>query len=177
MALSLGLLAVIALVLVGMYGGVSFSPGGPSDGQTPSADITGGVQRAAPLVGFPVILPATVPAGWTPNSFSFTEQPGTAAAPPAVRVGWLTDSGRFITVVQSGGATTDVLTAELGAVAPPTGTEQVGGVEWTVTAGRRDELAWVRTSGDVTYVITGTASADDFRTLAEAVAAGPPVAK
>ena len=176
MAISLGLLAVIALVLVGMYGGVSFSPGGPSDGQTITADVAGGLQRAAPLVGFPVLVPAAVPAGWTANSFSFTERPGTAVAPPAVRAGWLTESGRFITVVQSGGPTADVLTAELGGAAPPTGTEQVDGADWTVTAGRRDEQAWVRTSGDVTFVITGTASADDFRTLAQAVATGTPVA-
>ena len=32
MALSLGLLAVVALVLVGMYGSVSFSPGRATDG-------------------------------------------------------------------------------------------------------------------------------------------------
>ncbi len=169
MALSVGLLAVITLVLVGMYGGVSFSPGGPSGGQVVATDVTGGLQKAEPLVGFPVVIPAGLPSGWTPNSFSFTEDPGSSTQPPAARAGWLTPEGRFITLVQSSGAVTDVLTAELGAAAPATGTVQASGQDWTVTAGRRAEQAWFRTSGDVTYLITGSASIDDFRTLAAQV--------
>jgi len=172
MALSLGLLAVVALVLYGMYGQVSFSPGGATQGQAPTADVTGGLQRAAPLVGFPVVIPAPLPDGWNANSFSFAEKPGTSTAPPTVRAGWLTPEGRFITVAQSNGATADVLVAELGAAGASTGTEQVGDEPWTVTTGRRGEAAWVRTDGDVTYLITGSAAAEDFRTLATAVAQG-----
>ncbi len=166
-------LAVVALVLVGMYGGVSFSPGQATDGQAPTADVTGGLQRAAPLMGFPVVIPGDLPTTWNPSSFSFTDKASaTADKPPAVRAGWLTEQGRFITVVQSDGVVADVLAAELGTVAPPTGTEQVGPAEWTVTSGRREEAAWLRTDGDVTFLITGTASPEDFRTLALAVAAG-----
>ena len=44
-----------------------------------------------------------------------------------MRAGWLTDQGRFITLVQSSGAAADVLVAEFGAAGPPTGTEPVGG--------------------------------------------------
>lgn len=163
------LLAVVALVLVGMYGSVSFSPGRPTDGQTLTADITGGLQRAEPLVGFPVVVPADLPADWTPSSFSFTEKPGTAAAPPAVRGGWLTGQGRFITLIQSSGAVSDVQNAELGAVGPHTATEQVGGATWSVTAGRRSEAAWIRADSDVVYLITGSASLDDFKILAQTV--------
>jgi hypothetical protein len=164
----MSLLAVVALVLVGMYGGVSFSPGRPTDGQTPTADITGGLHRAEPLVGFDAVIPADLPADWMPSSFSFTEQPGSAAAPPAVRGGWLTEEGRFITLIQSSGAVADVQLAELGSVNSETGTEQAGGATWSVTAGRRNEVAWIRTAGDVVYLITGSASADDFAVLAAA---------
>ena len=175
MALSLGLLAVVALLLYGMYGQVSFSPGGATEGQAPTADVTGGLQRAAPLVGFPVVLPGPLPDGWNANSFSFTEKPGSATQPPTVRAGWLTAQGRFITVVQSNGATADVLVAELGAAGSATGTEQVGDAQWTVTTGRRDEAAWVRTDGDVNCVITGSAAPEDFRTLAAAIGDGTTV--
>ncbi|MET0863637.1 MAG: DUF4245 family protein [Nakamurella sp.] len=169
--ISMVLLAVVALVLVGMYGGVSFSPGGPTDGQTQTADITGGMQRAEPLVGFTVVVPVGVPGEWTSSSFAFTEQPGTSEAPPAVRGGWLTEQGRFITLIESSGAIADVQRAELGSVNPETGTEQAGGATWSVTSGRRNEVAWIRTAGDVVYLITGSASPDDFHQLAEAVAA------
>ena len=176
MALSLGLVAVVALILVGMYGGISFSPGQPTAGQTPTADVTGGFQRAEPLVGFAVVVPAGLPADWHPNSFSGTDPstgtgPGaTDGGPPAVRGGWLTPEGRFITLIESTGTVPEVLEAELGSTATrtATGTEQVGGAEWTVTTGRRGEAAWFRTDGDVTFLITGTATADDFRTLAQA---------
>jgi hypothetical protein len=33
-------------------------------------------------------------------------------------------------------------------------------------------VAWVRTDGDVTFLITGSASPDDFQTLAAATTAG-----
>ena len=44
-----------------------------------------------------------------------------------------------------------------------------------MTTGRRAEAAWVRTVGDVTFVITGTAPEEAFRVLAEAVASGTTV--
>jgi len=183
MALSLGLVAVVALILVGMYGGISFSPGQATDGQTPTADVTGGFQRAEPLVGFTVVIPPGLPTDWHPNSFSFTdpatgEGPGaTTGGPPAVRGGWLTPDGRYITLVESSGPVPKVLDAELGGEGTRTasGTEQVGGTEWTVTTGRRGEAAWFRTDGTdggVTFLITGTATPDDFRTLAQATQPG-----
>ncbi len=173
MAISMGLIAVVALLLYGMYGGVSFSPGQAIDGPAPTADVTGGLTRAAPLVGFPVVIPAGLPAGWNPNSFSFVDKSAASTTAPAVvRAGWLTTEGRFISLAQSDGAVADLLDSELGAVAPPNGTTMAGGVEWTTTTGRRQEAAWVRTVGDVTFLITGSASPDDFQTLAAAAATG-----
>jgi hypothetical protein len=173
MAISMGLIAAVALVLYGMYGGVSFSPGQASDGPAPTADVTGGLNRAAPLVGFPVVIPAGLPAGWNPNSFTFVDKTAASTNQPAVvRTGWLTDEGRFISLVQSDGPAAGVLGSELGAVPKPTGTTLAGGVEWTTTTGRRQEVAWVRTEGDVTFLITGSASPDDFAALATAAATG-----
>ena len=45
---------------------------------------------------------------------------------------------------------------------------------WTEVPGRRSEVAWIRTDGDVTSLITGSASDEDFRKLATAVAGGTP---
>jgi hypothetical protein len=128
------------------------------------------------LVGFPVIEPQGVPDTWHPNSFTFTAAPGSDEQPAAVRAGWLTEQGRFITLVQSAGELPVVLTAELGRVGSATGTQDVDGVTWTVVPGRRSEVAWIRPAGDVTYLITGSASPEDFRILARAADEGQPVA-
>ena len=169
-------LAVIVFGLMFFYGQASFAPTGPSEGTSPTADVDGGLTRAAPLVGFPVVVPAGLPDGWHPNSFTFTAAPGTAELPAAVRAGWLTDDGRFITLVQSAGQLPQIQQAELGAVESATGTEDVDGTTWTVVPGRRSEVAWVRPVGDVTYLITGSATPDEFRALAIAAANGTPAA-
>lgn len=174
MAIAAAVLGVIAFGLMFMYGNASFAPAGPSDGQAPTADVDGGLTRAAPLVGFPVVIPKGLPDDWHPNSFSFTAAPGSSDAPPAVRAGWLTEQGRFVTVVQSAGKLDDVQRAELGEAGAATGQADVDGVTWTEVPGRRSEVAWVRTDGDVTYLITGSASVEDFRKLAGAVADGTP---
>ena len=171
MAWSIACLAVVVILLGWAYGAVSFSPGRPTDGQAPVADVTGGFQRAAPLVGFDVVIPQNLPADWQPNSFTFVD-PSTATAGQVatVRGGWLTPDGRFITVIQAAGQPATVLLAELGELGPNTGLQTIDGVEWTVTTGRRDEAAWYRTVGDGTWLITGSATPDAFRTLAAALA-------
>jgi hypothetical protein len=174
MTVALVVLAVCAFGVMFVYGQASFSPGGPGDGQAPSADITGGLERAAPLVGFPVVIPKDLPGEWHPNSFTFTAAPGSDQQPAAVRAGWLTDEGRFITLVQSSGELPRIQQAELGLVGSATGVEEVDGTTWTVVPGRRDEVAWVRPVGDVTYLITGSAAPDDFRALAVAADNGTP---
>ena len=185
MALSMGLIAVVTFVLVGMYGGVSFSPGGPSDGQVVTADVAGGLEKAPPLVGFPVVIPSDLPADWTPNSFSFTEKPGSPAQPPAARAGWLTDAGRFITLIQSSGTATDVLIAEIGAAGPPKGTafgiaavtQALKGLDFPAT--KQDLLNHVRNNTieyrkgqpvNLRKIIQDT-SVDDFPSMANVVEA------
>ncbi len=174
MAVAAAVLGLIAFGVMFLYGKASFAPAGPGDGQAPTADVTGGIARAAPLVGFPVVIPADVPDAWHPNSFTYTPAPGTDEQPAAVRAGWLTDRGRFITLVQSDGDLAQVQKAELGLVGSATGTQEVDGHAWTVVPGRRSEVAWVRSAGDVTYLITGSAPVEDFRVLAAGVEAGQP---
>ncbi|HEY5879669.1 MAG TPA: hypothetical protein VIU11_12225, partial [Nakamurella sp.] len=53
---------------------------------------------------------------------------------------WLTDHGRFITLVQSSGELPQIQAAELGVVGSATGVQDVDGVTWTVVPGRRRHL-------------------------------------
>lgn len=168
-ALSMGLLVVVVLLFVGLYGGFSFSPGGPSDdGPTPTADAAGLFTRASRVVPFAPVFPQSLPADWTVNSAAITEPDDVAAGTPlTVRSGWLV-AGRFIALVTSNAEPARLLSSEFGGSPSPTGTVDIDGAEWTTTTGLRGEPAWYRTFGGITYLITGSADTTAFRTLAAA---------
>lgn len=171
MGISMGVIVALALVFSLLNGGFSFSPGKASGGNTQTADVQGGFATADRVTGFPVVIPKGVPTAWHPSSFSLTPAPGTAAAPPTVRAGWLTATGDYISLIESSGAPAAVLTAEIGGDATgTTGSVTAGGAQWATGPGVRQEVAWSRTKAGLTYVITGNATPDDFRQLAAAVA-------
>ena len=169
----MGVIVVLALLFSVLNGGFSFSPGRASGGSAQTADVQGGFATAGRITGFPVAVPKGVPTDWHGSSFSVTEAPGTADAPPTARGGWLTETGAYITLIESSGAPAAVLTAEIGANATQTsGSVTAGGAQWATGPGVRQEVAWSRVAAGVTYVITGSATPDDFQKLAAAVAAG-----
>ncbi len=171
MSISMGVIVALALVFSLLNGGFSFSPGKASGGDNPTADVQGGFATAGRVTGFTVVVPTAVPAAWHGSSFSLSPAPGTADAPPTVRGGWLTETGSYITLIESSGAPPAVLTAEIGAPATQTtGSVTGGGAQWATGPGVRKEVAWSRVAGGVTYVITGNASPEDFQLLASAVA-------
>ncbi len=171
MVMAMGVLVVALLVVVGAYGGFSFGVGDTSGTVVPTADVTGGFAHAEDSLGFPIAVPQGLPDTWQPNSFTVTNpeiQGGDGI--PAARGGWLTASGRFITLVQSSATQADLVTQEVGRGLGSRGAVDAGGATWSIYPGMRDELAWVRTKGAVTYLITGAAGEDDFRLLAASIA-------
>lgn len=172
MAISMSVLVAVVLGFVALYGGFSFAPGGSTNGATtPTADVLGGFERADRVVDFTPAVPRGVPAEWHPNSFDVTDPDSLpAGALPTVRGGWITPDGRFVTLIESHGALSAVLGAELGAVPAPTARVQAGGADWSVTAGRRAEAAWYREVDGVVYLITGDADPTAFQTVAGSIA-------
>jgi hypothetical protein len=170
MALSMGLLVVVVLAFVFFNGQASFSPGGPSGGAVPSANVQSGFAEAKADTGFTALMPQGLPANWSPNSFSTTGLHDAGGVSPTARGGWITPDGRFITLIQSTGTIPQVQQAELGATAAVTGSIDAGGASWKVTSGRRGEQAWMRTDGALTLLITGDAPVSDFQTLAQSIA-------
>jgi hypothetical protein len=169
------LLLIIGAVLA-WFGGCSFSPGRPSVDQAsvPSADASAALTRAAGSVAFPVREPA-VPKGWRANS---TSTASVGAGEVVVRVGWLTASGKYLQLSQSGGTVQDVLVTETGQAKAPaaTGSVQVDGVRWTSYPGRRDEPVWVTELDGTVVLVTGSASESEFRQLATATQEATPLA-
>lgn len=166
------LLAVVGAV-VGFTRSCSFSPGGPSVAPpTRTVDVPANLAAAASSVDFPVRRP-NVPDDWRANSSSTTAVGRGDSV--IIRVGWLTPD-RYVQLSQSGGPVADVVAAETGREeAGSTGDVDVNGTRWAVYPGRRDEQAWVTRLGDATVLVTGTGSAEDFRTLAASVQTAKPL--
>jgi len=171
------LVAIIGAVM-GFYGSCSFSPGGPTidSASVPSADASGQLTRTARTVAFSVREPA-VPSGWRANSAGTSPVGAGASGDVVVRVGWVTSSGAYLQLSQSGGAAADVLVKETGQDEAPaaSGSVEVAGVTWTSYPGRRDEPAWVTELDGAVVLITGSAPDSEFRQLAAAMQKATPL--
>jgi uncharacterized protein DUF4245 len=165
MIAAVGVLVLIVLVLGFLSGGVGFSPGPVAD---PSAvrvvDAPAQLRGLAGSVPFAVRVPAT-PAGWRSNSVGTD----VVADRKAVRVGYLTPSAGYLQLQQSD-ATEEALLAAVGE-RPGQGAQEVGGTRWVVYGARPAEPVWIADVKGVRLVLTGSATDDEFRTLATAVLA------
>ncbi|MGX7825252.1 DUF4245 domain-containing protein [Actinokineospora sp. 24-640] len=173
MVWSLVALLIVVGVVAAFSRGCSFSPGSPTvDPSTaPTVELADTLPGTAKTVDFPLRLPA-VPPSWRANSASTDGLPPTSVV---VRAGWLTPQ-RFVQLSQSGAPAADLLRAETELTDPaPAGEVVLGSAKWTVYPGRRDEVAWLADLGDVRLLITGTGAEAEFRALAEAAQAAPPL--
>ncbi|GAB3454800.1 hypothetical protein GCM10027436_56510 [Actinophytocola sediminis] len=169
-------LLVIVGVLVTVTRGCSFDPGGPSvaPDSAPSVDASAKLRVAAGSVAFPVRQPE-LSARWRANSSSTSSIGEGADADVVVRVGWVTPSGRYLQLSQSGGDAQAVLAAETGESAAASRSVEVAGVTWDEHASRREEVAWLTTFDGTVTVVTGSATEEEFRTMAEAVGSAKPL--
>lgn len=174
MLVALGVLGVVVLVLAGLTGSCSFSPGRPTvDGsRLPTVDAPAELRQTASFVDFPVLVPS-VPPGWRANNVDQDR----AGDRRVVRVGYLTPDGRYLRLAQSDADEATLLATETGpTVVPGTGVREVAGLRWVVYARDGEEPIWIADRAGPTtstrLLITGSGSDDDFLALAGAVAAG-----
>lgn len=169
------LLAIVA-VMVTLTRGCSFDPGGPnvSPDTAPSVDASAKLRDAARSAPFTVRQPELA-ADWRANSSSTSAVGAGAAASVVVRVGWVTPSGRYLQLSQSGGDAQDVRETETGESDRSTGTVEVDGVSWDAYDSRRDEQAWLTTIDGVVLLVTGSGTEAEFRVLAQAAQTAPPL--
>lgn len=169
-------LLVIVGVLVTVTRGCSFDPGGPnvSPDSAPSVDASAKLRDAAGSAPFTLRQPR-VPADWRANSSSTSAVGAGADASVVIRVGWVTPSGRYLQLSQSGGRGEDVLATETGESGRSTGTVEVAGTSWDTYDSRRDELAWLTTVDGVVMLVTGSGTEEEFRVLAEAARTATPL--
>jgi uncharacterized protein DUF4245 len=177
MVLSLAVLLVVVGAILGFTRGCSFSPGGPSvdQGAQPTVDASAELRSAATRVAFPV-RDITMPQGWRANAASVSPVGAGSNATVAVRVGLITSAGHYLRLSQSNAPAAILVVTEPGLdtdVAPAeTGKQQAAGLAWTVYPGRPGEQTWVAKQKDVVFVISGSGTADEKRTIAATAASG-----
>lgn len=187
---SMAPLVLACVILAGLLGMCSFSPTGPGPGPVPNYDAPAALQADADALKIPIRLPA-LPDGWRSNSGSRNgidggrTDPVTGQPVRAVSsiVGYLTPSGRYLSLTQSN-ADEDKLIASIGADLVPTGTEDVAGVTWVVyqgsdREGNPAEPVWTTRlpgpDGPAQIALRGAAGTDEYRTLAAATQSQPPL--
>lgn len=166
-------LVLVAFAFAGFAGKCSFNPGGPSvdSGAVPTVDVSGELRSDAATTDFPVVEPQ-LPPSWRANSANTTTLPSHRRV---VKVGWLTGEGNYLRLAQSNGAEEELVAAETRHAPQAEGVVRAGGVQWIDYRGMRDERAWVTDRNGVRLLITGNASEEEFRTLAEAALVAEPV--
>ncbi|MCE5289487.1 MAG: DUF4245 domain-containing protein [Nocardiaceae bacterium] len=167
-------LALMCLVIAGLAGQCSFSPGGPTIGPVHRFDAEAGLKEDAANLAFPVRIPA-VPNGWIPNSGNKNAVPGQGGG-PATTVGYVTAGKRFIQVTQTS-ATEEALVRLQAPTSPSSGIQTVDGVSWIVYPGDNGEPVWIANFGDVRISLRGTADPAEFGALAKAMKAAKPLPK
>ena len=167
---ALVVLAAIVLVVGGLTRGCSFAPGGPSvdPNAAPRVDAPVQLRALAGSTPFPLRVPA-VPADWRANSVDALR---VGPANRAVRVGYLTPSGRYLRVVQSDADEAALLTLEARGTPVASGAADVAGRTWVTYADDTREPIRIADLDGVRLLITGSGDEDEFRTLAAAVLSG-----
>lgn len=180
MLVALGVLVVVVGFVGGVTRGCAFSPGGPTidAGAVPVVDAPAELRRLAPIVPFPLRIPA-VPPGWRSNSADQDlVDPADPAAGRSVRVGYLTPEGRYLRLLQSDGTEEALLLSETGAAgAPALGTADVAGVRFVRYGSEDEEPIWIGELDGVRLLITGSGGEADYQALAGAVVAGEQLAR
>jgi hypothetical protein len=163
-------LVVISIFIAALSARCSFSPGGPKIGPVPQFDLKDALHADAASVSFPVRQPAPPP-GWQPNSGSHGK---TDDGSVVSTVGFITDGGRYLALMQSNAAE-DSLVRYLNPNLAASGPQDVDGRAWVVYSETGKEPAWVADFGEVRVLISGAGDRSEYTRLAEAVDAATPL--
>lgn len=164
-------LVAVAFLVAGVLGQCSFSPLGPTIDRDsgPTVDVAAELNGISARIDFPVFDPATPP-DWRANSAA-TAQLGSGAR--AVRIGWITGSARYLRLSQSTAPEEELVAFEVERPPQAEGVVQAGGRQWVLYRGVRSEKVWVGERDGVRLLLTGSATEEEFRVLAEAVSRAP----
>lgn len=142
----------------------------PSGVSQPPIDVAGVAQGARTEAQFPISVPGPLPVEWRATSARILQ--GTDNV-QTWHVGYETADAQYAAVEQAKGATAGWLRANTQG-GKPVGSQVVNGVTWTqVLHENRLQRTLQLTHGDLTTLVTGTASWADLGVLASSLTPAP----
>lgn len=178
--ISLGVLLVVMFFSVGFTGLCSFNPGpAEKSGPVQEVDIDTILKSDARGLDIPLRLPALAD-NWQPNSGGRTMVDNQ----PSSKAGWVIDEKAFLSLTQTVVGledavkdTDDGYREETDTFVVPAADSSTGkDVTWQIWSGDDVKQVWATDLGDVRLLISGTATQEQYRTLATAVAKAQPLA-
>jgi len=146
----------------------------PQEEVKQSVDYESAVASAVIAQTWPISIPSALPAGYQTTSARI--EPESYGDPGDIRwiLGFQTDANEYVSLWQSDGPVKSVVSAATNS-APCDSTETINAVNW-----QKCEIdtpltrAFVKTEGDVTSIVSGTAQWDELLRFAESLAPAKP---
>ena len=156
-------LVVICLLIVGW---MSFRQNGVDPVR--EVDPSNAVERAAARADYPLLAPAGLPEDYRPTSARTDAGTGVEGDPVTLEIGYVTPSGDFAGFVVSDDGRAEPVRRVLDGARGEASVD-VGGRSWIRSTTARDETALSLREGDVTVVVTGSASDEELARVAASV--------
>lgn len=171
MVRSLGLVfAFVLLFLVIGPARQTIFPSGPNRTAVKTVDTARQVTAARQVASYAVLAPRGLPAGWHATSVRVDYAPTAGGSSATLRLGYVTPEQHFAGLAEGDAA--GFVATELGKGAQPLPAADVSGEPWQQWRTAADELALSRTTGRRSVVVTGSATLEELRALAAALATG-----
>jgi hypothetical protein len=112
------------------------------------------VDFASEQADFDILAPESLPTGWKATTAGFTPDPGDW------HLGVLTDRGRYVGIEQSTRSARSMLETYVDPSPTRAGAVTIDGARWQKWTDPGGDIALVRTRGEVTTLVVGTAEQD-----------------
>lgn len=162
--------ALVPLVLLVLFVVVVAWPRGGDTAKVAEIDPIPSIEQAQQRSPYELLVPQTtgdraLGEGWRATSTRI-DSGASAADPFGFRIGYLTPSGQYAMFLESNDAPAAVL-ASVGPTRGASSAETIDGQTWArADTIARGEIVLTRTVGDVTVLVTGSASLPELSTLA-----------
>jgi len=161
----IGMVIALLVCVLAFLPIVLMNPAPKGEGFRPPVDVASIAKNATDVAGFTPVTPDTGDT-FTPNYARW--ESGTGSGVPTWEVGYLTPKEAFIGLTQTKQANPTWILQQTGNL-PVTGTRNAGGQDWELRDSGKDKRSMVLEYRGTTLILSGTASLDEFATLAAAV--------